>query len=96
MTQKKIAAKTLKKAKQQYFHNLKDKDVLDNKKFWKIIKSSFTDKTKNRQTINLVEDGQLTNDDQKKAEIFKEFYSKVVENLDIKENSFIVSLQMQQ
>ena len=90
LTQKKIAAKTLKKAKQHYFHNLKDKDVLDNKKFWKIIKSSFTDKTKNRQTINLVEDGQLINDDQKKAEIFKEFYSKAVENLDIKENAFIV------
>ena len=90
LKQKKIAAKILKNAKKEYFHNLNDKDVLDNKKFWKIIRSAFTDKTNKRQTINLVEDGHFTTNDKEKAEIFSEFYSKVVENLDIKENCFIL------
>ena len=38
----------------------------------------------------MVEDGHFAKNDKEKAQIFCEFYSKVVENLDIKENCFIL------
>ena len=34
----------LKKSKKNYFENLNENDILDNRLFWKIIKPSFSDK----------------------------------------------------
>ena len=37
----------LKESKTRHFNNLNVKDVYENKRFWKTMKSFFTDKTKN-------------------------------------------------
>ena len=91
--QKKLVRKQVKTAKKDYYHNLSDKEVLDVKKFWKLIKSSFTDKIVLRQKITLVNDGIIVADDKEQAEIFSNFYSKVIENLDIKENIILLDKQ---
>ena len=49
----------LKKSKNKYFANLNEKDILDNKLFWKKIKLSFSDKIMTRDSINLPKNGEL-------------------------------------
>ena len=88
--QKKLTKKYVKQTKKEYFHNLSDKDVLDTKLFWKQIKSSFTDKVSLGQKITLVDKGETITGDKEQAEIFRNFFSEAVANLDIKENPFIL------
>ena len=45
----------LKESKIHHFNNLNVEDVTKNKRFWKAIKPSFTDKTKNSNNIILTE-----------------------------------------
>ena len=47
---------TLIKGKKEYCGSLDVKDIKDNKKFWKTVKPLFSDKSKSRRTITLVED----------------------------------------
>ena len=69
--QKKFVRKQIKNAKKEYYQNLSNTDVLDSKKFWKLIKSSFTDKVILKQKINLMNDGEIISDDNNIAGIFK-------------------------
>ena len=49
----------LRKTEKAYYSNLNVKDVVDNKKFWKTIKSFFSDKSNNFENISLIENGNL-------------------------------------
>ena len=89
--QRKLVSKILKKAKKNYYNNLDDKDVLDNKKFWNQIKSSFTDKVIIKNKITLVDGNKLITDDQEQTEIFKNFFGEVINNLDIQENRLLLN-----
>ena len=42
-------------SEKKYFANLNEKDIIDNKLFWKTIKPSFSDKVMTRDRINLFE-----------------------------------------
>ena len=53
--QRNYCVSLLKKSKKKYFANLNEKDILDNKLFWKTIKPSLSDKVMTRDTINLSE-----------------------------------------
>ena len=46
----------IRKGKKEYYDSLHVKDITDNKKFWKTVKPLFSDKSKSRRTITLVED----------------------------------------
>ena len=89
--QRKLVSELLKKAKKNYYNNLDDKDVLDNKKFWNQIKSSFTDKVIIKNKITLVDGNNLITDDQEQTEIFKNFFGEVINNLDIQENRLLLN-----
>ena len=52
----------------------KGKDVVDNKKFWKTIKSFFSDKSNNFENISLIENGNLLTDDFEIAETFNKYF----------------------
>ena len=69
------------KTKKQYYANLNEKDVADNKKLWKTVKPPLSDKLKSNKKITLVED------DKKVAEELNSFFSNVVENLKTPEYS---------
>ena len=74
----------LRKTKKAYYSNLKVKDVVDSKKFWKIIKSFFSDKSSNSENISLIENGNLLTDDFEIAETFNKYVQNLVPNLYLK------------
>ena len=49
----------LRKSKKNYFSNLNEKDIVDDKLFWKTVKSSLADKVILRDKINLSENGHI-------------------------------------
>ena len=73
----------LRKTKKAYYSNLNVKDVVDNKKFWKTIKSFFSDKSNNFENISLIENGNLLTDDFEIVETFN-FSQNLVPNLALK------------
>ena len=74
----------LRKTKKAYYSNLNVKDVVDNKKFWKTIKSFFSDKSNNFENISLIENGNLLADDFETAETFNKYFQNLVPKLGIK------------
>ena len=74
----------LRKTKKAYYSNLNVKDVVDNKKFWKTIKSFFSDKSNNFENISLIENGNLLTDDFEIAETFNKYFQNLVPNLALK------------
>ena len=64
------------KIKSKYFANLNIKDVTDNKWFWKTIKPSFSDKSKNSERIVLKENDEIVIEDGKVALTLSMFFFK--------------------
>ena len=81
--QRYMCVKLLKKTRRSYFSNLNTKRVVHNKKFWKTVKSSFSDKSNNFESINLVENNSIIADDNEVANIFNEYFSNLVEGLNL-------------
>ena len=97
--QRNYCVSLLKKSKKKYFANLNEKDILDNKLFWKTIKPSFSDKIMTRDRINLSEKGELVKTELETAEVLNKFFSNIVNNLEIskysKYESFIDNIKVQ-
>ena len=79
----------LRKTKTNYYGNLNEKDLTDNKQFWRTVKSLLPDKIKLFEKVTLVDqrenfdadgniDDEIINDDVKIAEIFNRFSSNAV------------------
>ena len=49
----------LRKEKKEYFANLNEKDIIDNKKFWQTVKLFLSEKLRSREKITLVEKEEL-------------------------------------
>ena len=80
----------MRKVKKQYFPNLEPKLITDNKKFWKSVKSLFSDKITVKKIINLTENGKILSSDTDIADTFNDYFSKVVQNLNIpRENAML-------
>ena len=60
------------------------KDIVYNKKFWKTVKSFFSDKSNNFENISLIENDNLLTDDFEIAETFSKHSQNLVPNLDLK------------
>ena len=63
-----------------YYGNLNEKDITDNKNFWKTVKPFLSDKSINSDKIHLYENGELINSKTKTAEVLNEFFSNIVKN----------------
>ena len=59
------------------------KRLADNKKLRKTVKSSFSDKSNNFESITLVESDSNVSDDNEAANIFNEYFSNLVEDLNL-------------
>ena len=55
------------------------KRIPDNNKFWKTIKSNFTDKTLKDERITLVEGDKVLTEEKDEVKIFKDHFEKIVE-----------------
>ena len=73
----------LKKTKKDYYNNLNEKDVNDNKNFWKTVKPFLLDKIVLKEQIFLVENDEIIPEDSKTAESLNCFFSNIAKSLKI-------------
>ena len=66
-------------------------NLTDNKKFWSTVKPFLTEKGTATSKITLSEKGQIITEDKMVAETLQEYFEKAVQNLEINENTFLLS-----
>ena len=71
----------LKKTKKEHYQNLDEKNVIDNKRFWKTVKPLLTDKSVSREKINLTENEKLLTSECEIAKTLNNFFSNIVKKL---------------
>ena len=57
--QRNYCVSLLRKTKIRYYANLNEKKILHNKQFWKVVKTSFSDKSISGDKINLTENDEF-------------------------------------
>ena len=75
----------MRKTKKDYYGNVNEKDVIDNKKFWKTVKLLFSDKAKSSEKFTLVHEDKIITTDDENTKILNSFFSNVVKHLKIPE-----------
>ena len=83
--QRNFCVSLLRKTKKDYYANLNERDIADNKKFWQTVKPLFSDKVKLKEKITLVQGEMISMEDEKNAELLNAFFSSAVSNLNIPE-----------
>ena len=83
--QRNYCASLLRKTKKDHHANLDEKDVADNKQFWKTVKPLLSNKVKSSEKITLVEGEEIITEGGENAEILNKFFSNAVKNLKIPE-----------
>ena len=71
----------IQKAKRDNYSNLNHKQVTDNKKFQKTVKSFFTDEGVNNEKITLIENGETLSKNEEIAENLNNYFSDIITNL---------------
>ena len=61
---------SLLRKEKEYFANLNEKDITDNKKFWQTVKPFLSEKLKSREKITLVEKEELVSSQSDVAQRF--------------------------
>ena len=74
----------VRKEKKKFYSNLNIELFIDNKKFWKTVRPLFSDKHSTAKKITLLVNDNIISSDKEVAETFNTFFSKAVENLDVK------------
>ena len=69
----------------EYFPNLNEKDITDNRKFWYTVKHFLSDKIKFRENIILVNNERITSDEWKGANTLNNFFSNIIKNFKLPE-----------
>ena len=83
--QRNFCVSLLQKTIKDHYANLDEKDVADNKQFWKTVKPLLSNKVKSSEKITLVEGEEIITEDGENAEILNKFFSNAVKNLKIPE-----------
>ena len=81
--QRKFCLSLLRKLKREYFSNLNEKNITDNRKFWQTVKPCLSEKNKSREKITLVKNEEIISDNVKVANTLNKYFSNVVKNLKI-------------
>ena len=76
----------LQKAKKEYFSSLNINKVVDNKSFWKIVKTFLSNKAISSEKITLIDEVELITDEQKVASTLNDFFSSIVTSLNLAES----------
>ena len=61
------------KTRNEYLANLNEKNIADNKQFWKIVKTLLSDKIKSSNNIFLVRGDETINEDDRNATVLNNF-----------------------
>ena len=73
----------LRKSKREYFGNLDEKKLCDNKKFWSVVKPILSNKVVSNEKVTLMEGNNILENDKKTATVFNNFFSNIIKNLGI-------------
>ena len=76
--QRNICVSLLRKTKKNYYAQLDNKIVTDNRKFWKALSPLFSEKAFHKESIVLKEHCKAITDNKKIAETFNNFFSNIV------------------
>ena len=68
------------------------KGILDNKKFWKTAKPRLPDTSVNSRNIHINEKGGLMKSETKTAEVFNNFFSNIVKNLEFPSIEILIQI----
>ena len=83
-SQRNFCVKLVRKEKKKYYNNLDLNIFKDNKTFWQRVKPLFSDKqTNSKKEMTLIENGEIITDEHLVAEKLNNFFTDVIENLDI-------------
>ena len=82
--QRNLCLNLLRKTKKSFYKNLDEKQVSDNKVFWKKVKPSFSDKGVNSSKITLVEKNSIIVDEKKIANIMNNYFINITKTLSLK------------
>ena len=83
--QRNFCLSPLRKEKKEYFANVNEKDITDNRKFWYTVKPILSDKFKSRENIILVSNEKITSDEVEVANTLNNLLSNIINNLKIPE-----------
>ena len=89
--QRNICVSLVRKSKREYYENLDVKCLQDNKNFWKKVSPLFSNKIKSKEKIALVENAEIVTEDSKLVKIFNDFFSTVVDKLNLAINADHIS-----
>ena len=81
--QRNLCVTLLRKIKREYFNNLNEKNVCDNKKFWRVVKPLLSNKIISNEKITIVEGDKIIRSDKETAKGLNEVFAYVVTNLNI-------------
>ena len=76
--QRNLCVSLLRKTKRSYYSNLNEKNVIDNRKFWKTVKPMFSNKFVNSEKIALVDDDKIITNNKEIAKVLNNFFSNII------------------
>ena len=74
------------------FQVKRKKNVIDNRKFWKTLKSMLSNKFVNSAKITLVDNEKIITNDKEIVKVLKDFFSNITKNLNIPHKSHTYSV----
>ena len=74
MKQQNHCVSLLRKTKREYYSNLDEKNICDNKTFWKIVKPILSTKIKSNERITLIENDQIIKTEKGTAKFLNAFF----------------------
>ena len=77
-----IIVSLLRKSKTDYYNNLNEKNICDNRNFWEVVKPLLSNKIVFNEKITLGE-GEENITDQEHANLLKNYFSNIIKNLEI-------------
>ena len=75
----------MRRIKKNYYSNLNEKSMTDNKKFWKTVTPFLSDRVLSTERITLIENDKLINNDSETANIMNTFFFDITINFNIPE-----------
>ena len=91
--QRNFCVNLLRKTKKEYFENINVKDINDNKKFWKTIKSFFSNKGLNTNKLMLIEYNNLISEESVLANTMNQYFTNITKQLNIKRSTQLKNLE---
>ena len=84
--QRNLCVNLLRKSKTEYFQKLNAEDLSDKRKFWKTMKTFFSNKGLNSNKLMLKENNRLITEEKELATVMNTFFVNIKESLDLKKD----------